>query len=397
MIKRFCIVVLIIMLPSSLLACREQPQIALEFDLEKLLLDVFEPLPGEVVLVMVDLPTTQTGDHPAWAARRNMAAQWLAAWQKLGETHNFVVLPLLEYYASGGHNAPLPKAGRMAGQAVALENILAETNIVVALTEFSATASLFEYTTRYPDLRAASMPGVVEAMQESALAADYSQVARRAHILAEKLDRAVGAQVKFSTGQKIYFDLRYRTAHADGGQLHANSGGERIINLPSGEAYIAPYEGERAGEPSQTMGEIPLIISGSCSMGEMIVARVQGNKIVDYIGEGPCAAEARRAIAREPGLANIAELGLGVNPGAVLRGIVLEDEKVVGMHWAYGRSDHLGGVFGVGDFDDPANATHIDIVYPKGGEIEIKSLKLIYEDGDSEQILRNGAYVIFDW
>jgi leucyl aminopeptidase (aminopeptidase T) len=127
----------------------------------------------------------------------------------------------------------------------------------------------------------------------------------------------------------------------------------------------------------------------------LVIAQVEANRIVNYLGKGPCAAEYRRMISREPGLANIAELGLGVNPGAVVRGIVLEDEKVVGMHWAYGRSDHIGGGFGVTDFDNPEKAMHIDIVYPQGGEIEIASLKLIYANGESELVMRNGRFQVF--
>jgi hypothetical protein len=65
------------------------------------------------------------------------------------------------------------------------------------------------------------------------------------------------------------------------------------------------------------------------------------------------------------------------------------------MHWAYGRSDHIGGTVGVTDFSDPSHVVHHDIVYPKGGRIEIASLVLKYEDGTSEEIIKNGQYTIF--
>jgi hypothetical protein len=38
---------------------------------------------------------------------------------------------------------------------------------------------------------------------------------------------------------------------------------------------------------------------------------------------------------------------------------------------------------------------HWDIVYPKGGPIEIARLVLEYEDGTSEEIIRDGQYAIF--
>jgi len=38
---------------------------------------------------------------------------------------------------------------------------------------------------------------------------------------------------------------------------------------------------------------------------------------------------------------------------------------------------------------------HYDIVYPKGGGVEIASLVLEYEEGTSEEIIRDGQYTIF--
>jgi hypothetical protein len=73
----------------------------------------------------------------------------------------------------------------------------------------------------------------------------------------------------------------------------------------------------------------------------------------------------------------------------------LEDEKVMGMHWAAGLSEHLGGVVGVDDFSDPSHAIHHDVVYATGGPIEITSLVLQYEDGTHEEIMRDGQYTIF--
>ena len=278
----------------------------------------------------------------------------------------------------------------MDGRKVRFEEILADTNIVVALTEFSATASLIKYTQELPNLRAASMPGVTKSMEQTALAADYSEVARKSHILADKLNQAVGAKVEFSTGHQLYFDLRYRQAEADDGQLHADKKGVRLINLPSGETFVAPYEGEVEGQRSRTEGVIPVILDD-----ELVLLRVEENRIVEVIGDGPQAAQKRDYFAVDQARRNIAELGLGCNDKAIISGSVLEDEKVLGMHWAYGRSDHIGGTVGVADFSDPSHVVHYDTVYPKGGRIEIASLVLDYGDGASEEIIKDGQYTIF--
>jgi leucyl aminopeptidase (aminopeptidase T) len=272
-----------------------------------------------------------------------------------------------------------------------LAEILSESEIVVAMTEYSATAPLIEFTNKYPNLRVASMPMVSRDMEDTALAADYTEVARKSHILATMLDKAVGAEVSFSSGHEMYFDLRYRTAHADDGQLHADKEGTRVINLPSGEAYIAPYEGEIEGEPSLTAGLLPV----ECDPGDIAAGRVENNRIVEIVGEGPCAQEGREFLAGDDGFRNVAELGLGVNDKAVITGNVLEDEKVIGMHWAFGRSDHIGGTVGPEDFDKQEHVTHQDFVYPKDGSIEVSSLILIFEDGTREEIIRDGSYTIF--
>ena len=366
------------------------PRPTSSFDLGKLLIDVFDPQPGEKVLVMTDLPHGGLTDYQAWAERREMAEEWHSAFKGLESKLGISAYPLLTYPATGAHNGPLPQEGEMDGQPVRFEEILSDTNIVVALTEYSATAPLIEYTQRFPDLRAASMPMVSRSMEETALSADYGEVARKAHILEARLDQAVGASVVFSTGHEMYFDLRYRDAHADDGQLYAGKEGARVINLPSGEAYIVPYEGELEGQPSLTEGTIPVMIGD-----ELVLGRVQENRIVEVIGDSPEAAEARDHLALDEALRNVAELGLGCNDQAVVTGNVLEDEKVMGMHWAFGRSDHLGGTVGVDDFSDPGLVEHRDWVYPKGGAIEVASLVLEYEDGTTEEVILNGQYTVF--
>jgi hypothetical protein len=227
-------------------------------------------------------------------------------------------------------------------------------------------------------------------MEETALAADYGEVGRKVRILTEKLDRSSGAAVEFSTGHQMFFDLRYRHAEADDGQLHADETGARVINLPSGEAYIVPYEGEKDGIPSNSEGTIPFLCEN-----DMALLEVKSNRVVNVVGEGGCAAGISEFLSVDDARRNIAEMGLGVNDRAVVTGNALEDEKVRGMHWAFGLSEALGGTVGVDDFSDPSHALHWDIVYPTGGAIEIASVVLEYEDGASEEIMREGQYSVF--
>ena len=77
---------------------------------------------------------------------------------------------------------------------------------------------------------------------------------------------------------------------------------------------------------------------------------------------------------------NVAELGIGCNPKAVVIGKILEDEKV-GLHIAYGKSTHLGGKV---DSD-----MHLDIVHTKGCPVEGTTLTLDNLDGSKTELIKN--------
>ena len=357
----------------------------MSFDLNRLLTDVFAPQPGERVTVLADLPHGPYADTPVWADRRAMAEEWRQAFRSLG----LHVEPLLTYPATGASNADLPAAGAQDGRPVALADVLARTDIAVAMSRFSATAPLVAFTRRLPSLRAASMPNVERRMTQTALAADYRVVAKKCRVLADLLNDAVSAAVVFETGHEFTFDLRHREGHADDGQLPRDKPGHRVINLPSGEAFIVPYEGERPGDPSRTAGDIPVRRDGHTA-----VLEVRANRIVQVHGANPTGDLLRETFARDPARRNVAELGLGCNDRAVVTGNVLEDEKA-GFHWAYGRSEHLGGTVGPDAFTSPDHVVHHDIVYARGCPLQVTRLTLAYPDGERETILREGEYCIF--
>ncbi len=357
-------------------------------DLEKLLVDVFDPQPGEVVTVMVDLPHGDVPDNPEWRERRRMAEEWREAFARLGARIGFEVRPMLSYPATGANNADLPASGWLEGEEVPLEETLAASTLVVAMTEYSATAPLSALAERKEDFRAASMPGVLKRMEETALAADYAQVARRCQVIAEAMEGAELADVIFSTGHRCWFDLRFRRPEVDDGFLPRFKEGDRIINLPSGETFVVPYEGEREGVPSWTAGTIPVMENG-----ELVLFRIAGNRVQLVEGEGPGAERFAELFGEDPARTNIAEVAFGVNDRAVVTGNVLEDEKA-GFHWAFGRSDHLGGVWGVDRFRGPETVIHQDIVYAKGNPIQVRRAVLVHPDGRTITVIEDGEYVL---
>jgi hypothetical protein len=361
-----------------------------EFNLKKLVLDVFQPMEGERVTVMLDVPHGSIRTNPRWEERLQVARQWRESLELMASDLGISVNPMLTFEATGAHNCPLPEYGRWNDDKVRIEDVLEETNIALAMTQYSASAPLLEFIERIPTLRIASLPGMEKRMESTALSADYGVISERSHLLERKLTRAERALALFSTGQEIVLDLRHRTARADDGRCRpGGTPQERLINLPSGEAYIVPYEGEIPGDRSLTQGEIPVHLGD-----EMIVLRVEENQIVECRGSSEPALEMSRFFDADPARRNVAELGLGCNERAVVTGNVLEDEKA-GFHWAYGRSDHLGGRTGVNAFLSPENVVHIDIVYAHGNPIEVSRLVLRYPDRTDEEIMRDSSYTVF--
>jgi len=89
-------------------------------------------------------------------------------------------------------------------------------------------------------------------------------------------------------------------------------------------------------------------------------------------------------------MCNIAEVAIGCNDKAVVTGNVLEDEKA-GFHWAFGRSDHLGGIIGIHAFSAPDKVIHKDIVYAIGNPIVCSKLDFIFMDGKRKTAICEGC------
>jgi leucyl aminopeptidase (aminopeptidase T) len=243
------------------------------------------------------------------------------------------------------------------------------------------------WTQRWPQLRVASMPLVAPEMEATALAADYGLLARSCARLRALLEDAELARIGFSNGDTLALDLRFRTAHVDDGRLHPDKEAPRVVNLPSGEAFQALYEGERPGTPSETGGVLPVEWRG-----DIVRLEIARNRVVGVLGRGEAADDLRDFLATDSGRRNVAELGLGCNPKARVWGNVLEDEKA-GPHIALGRSEHLGGTVGPDAFENPRHIWHQDFIYAKESPIHVAELVLVGADGQSERLVVNGRYV----
>jgi hypothetical protein len=364
---------------------------------------VFQPQATERALaILVDLPDAKVPDDGDWAARRDIAVAWArelnAHRDQLGLDTHLVVYP--NVHTNNGDlpervwlqpDGPLPSAESLdPGASVALADLYASHPILIALTKFSATAPLKMAAKQFP-IRAATMPGF-RADMIPALRLDYTEVNRRVELLKNLLDRAQGADFRFATPAgpcDLHLDLRHRTGHASGGLLPKPG---VAGNLPSGEAYIVPYEGELPGDPSRTAGIMPVQFGA-----EIVRYRIVENKAIEVLSEGPRSREEALHLAQEPAYGNLAELGLGVLSAFGIKpiGEILLDEKL-GLHLAFGRSDHFGGQVGPAQFSGPEAVIHIDRVYvpETQPEVKVETVDLTMIGGSSVALMRAGEYSV---
>ncbi|MBN1481905.1 hypothetical protein EH223_06150 [candidate division KSB1 bacterium] len=353
--------------------------------------------------ILVDVPNSAASDTPDWAIRRQIAYEWYQALQDGLSDLQFDAVFLFAYPSVDSNNADLPEhayslfspvpkvISDISQTKTTFVEIFSSHQIFLAPTQFSATAPLKVNAKKY-GFRAATMPGFSPAMIP-ALRIDYGLVNQRCQLMKEKLDPAIAANVRFlvdgADEYHVHFDLRFRSSHASGGRFpDPGTAG----NLPSGETYIVPYEGER-GEKSQTNGTLPV------QFGEQVVLfEINANRAIGVLSKGSMSEKQAAYLQREPAYGNMAELGFGILSDFGLEpiGAILLDEKLA-FHIAFGRSDHFDGVTGPDKFSSPQAVVHIDYIYSAKTQnrISISSIDLVYPDGEEERIIQKNQYMIF--
>lgn len=375
-------------------------------ELIQLIASVFPKNPKDKRLgILVDVPRNGEDDSPTWKERRAIALGWYHTFKNSISDLGLEEIALVAYPDVGSNNAELPATAYFikdelplladglsgAGEAVAFAAVFENFQLFLSPTQYSTTAPLKNAAKKY-GFRAATMPGFSPKMIP-ALRIDYNEVSRRCSIIKDKVDPALWASVKFTVdndkSHKMFFDLRHRKGHLSSGRfpLQGTAG-----NLPSGETYIVPYEGEK-GEPTKTEGILPAQLGK-----DVVLFTVKENRAIAVEGEGETVAIERDHLEREPAYGNMAELGFGVLADFGLTPIdeILLDEKL-GFHVAFGRSDHFGGVVAPSDFSSPKEVIHLDRIYIPATQprVTVASIILGYDNGETEQIMENGQYLVF--
>jgi leucyl aminopeptidase (aminopeptidase T) len=232
----------------------------------------------------------------------------------------------------------------------AIADALREATVALAPTVYSIshTRARIEATAR--GVRIAGMSSLTEAAFASALPIDYGVLERSTAVVARALTKAGTCRLTSSAGTDLTLHVRGRTAHEDNGNLREPGA---FGNLPAGEAYIAPVE---------TEGDGIIVVDGSLAgyglLRQPLCLRLRHGRIVDATGHAADWMLRTLDAGRGRKGRTIAELGIGVNPGAEVSGIVIVDEKVRGTaHVAFGTNVSFGGVNDAG--------VHVDAVLLK--------------------------------
>lgn len=376
-------------------------------ELKTLVQQVFTPSHQEdTLLFLVDFPDVRSRDEELWKNRRHLVLDWA---KKLHAVRYEVPLKKVHiacYVNVHAQNADLPGLFYLIKdpsglnsletlpdrlEYINLDALFAAHQLIIAPTQFSATAPLKILAKKY-QFKAATMPGFTPDMIP-ALRLNYHEINRRVTKIKEFLDPAIGMEIQFLVddfeGHHIYFDLRHRLAHVSGGRFpDPGTAG----NLPGGECYIVPYEGEQS-ESTLSQGILPVQLGN-----DVVLYRIEKNRAIDTLSCNDVSVNERQKLYDEPAYGNIAEIGFGVlrDFGVEPVNKILLDEKL-GLHVAFGRSDHFGGMIGVKDFSTPEEAVHIDRVYVPELQtrIQVTEVTLRFPNNRQMSLMKNGVYTIF--
>ncbi|MCK1984653.1 MULTISPECIES: aminopeptidase [Peribacillus] len=206
-------------------------------------------------------------------------------------------------------------------------------DIVFCLTKHSLTHTAARKNANLHGIGVITMPGITEDMfVHGAINADYKRVEKETLAMTERLAQAEKLIIKTGKNQ-LAIPLHGREGVPSTGVFKGKSASG---NLPSGEAYIAPVEGEAEGQI-----EINGSIAGIGLLERPIVLTIKKGRLVEATGE-----DGKKLLSL---LGNgdgrlLCELGIGTNHAARVTGNILEDEKAYNtIHVAFGSNHTFGG------------------------------------------------------
>ncbi|GAA0361391.1 aminopeptidase [Bacillus horti] len=225
------------------------------------------------------------------------------------------------------------KSGEEPPEEVATQ--MRQYQLVFCLTKHSLTHTVARKEANNKGISVITMPGITEDMfLQGAMSADYRRVEEETLSVTEKLTQANKITIYTGDKEKLTVPLTGRSGVPSTGVFREQGASG---NLPSGEAYIAPVEGQAEGtiEINGSIAGIGLVdapIILTVTEGRLVSATGDnGGRLLELLGDG----DGRL----------LGELGIGTNHAARITGNILEDEKAYDtIHVAFGSNHTFGGV-----------------------------------------------------
>ena len=247
-------------------------------------------------------------------AQRTVAESLLAAAQLAARSARLVVYP------------PLSREAEEPPQDVV--DAMDEATVIFAPTTYSLshTGARLEATGR--GTRIATMPGITDRLFMRAMPVDYAELRRAGEQLAARLTAASACRVTSAAGTDVLLRLEGRRAVVDDGNLQ--------VSRASGTSPPARPSSPRSKEVPKGVVVFDGSLAGFGLLDQPVRVQVAGGRAVEADGAaGKWLLETLDAGGASGRL--LAELGIGMNPAAILSGSILEDEKVIGTaHLAFG-------------------------------------------------------------
>lgn len=213
-------------------------------------------------------------------------------------------------------------------------NEMLNYELVFCLTKHSLTHTVARKNANAKGISVITMPGITEDMfLHGAMSADYSKVEAETMEMTGKLTEAKTVTIRTGKNYELVIPVQGRDGVPSTGVFRKPgvSG-----NLPSGEAYIAPPEGEAEGTI-----EINGSIAGIGLLEHPVVLTIEKGRLVNATGTD---GETLLTLLGDGDGRYLCELGIGTNHAARLTGNILEDEKAYNtIHIAFGSNHTFGG------------------------------------------------------
>ena len=359
-----------------------------EFDLARLLGQVFDPIEGCRICILTDFvePEVMMKKH-AYLEESGFPVQKNAHKYFYEALRDSVMAELsltggemYAYNCTNGSNLDMKDpCWDVDGNELSLDkDIYPNYDIILCITDWSATAPLTEKCKQF-GFRGATLHGVNDVILNSGLAVDYDEVSTDSEKIRLAMTKADEVEIDFTLEDgrilTAWLGLEGQEAQKSHGLCHGKS--PDVANLPAGEVYFVPLDAR---------GQFPMKYEDG-TLGVLDVADRNILKSTLIEGNQVTIDEHNQRLADDPMTGTLGELGFGTQVLPVSYSDI-QDEKVLGTcHLATGRDDHLGGDIVPGMFKKHENSTHDDILFAPHKTPNFNISEVRMRRGDQEEVI----------